>query len=222
MLSAIIYGNNSNEHFPQPGWNMTLNNWGAAGDMPRGPATGGSKANYDTLYPQQVAYFKKGQFGSYLQNPVVLRCPADIEDANFYLRQQYINSYVMNGAVVRYPNTGVVNDTVRFSDPDVRGNYIVIWENDEKKVPTAANGNAYQGQWNDFSNFPDEGISARHGDGAMIATVDGGATRMDMRDFYRLAGTYPAGNPPGGAGSGKNNTANGNTATPPNELWWYP
>ena len=230
MLSAIIYGNNNDEHFPQTGWNMNVKNWVAdaltpAGLMQLGPATGGTKANYDALYlPIQVPAFKKGLFASYLQNPAVLRCPADVEDANFYRRQQYLSSYVMNGAANRF----ALGDTVRFSDPDVRGNYIAIWENDEKRVPTPENNNVYQGQWNDFSNYPDEGISARHGDGAMIATVDGGATRMDMREFYKLAGTYPSGFPGGGSAPGnaqntsKNNTANGNTATAPNELWWYP
>jgi hypothetical protein len=44
---------------------------------------------------------------------------------------------------------------------------------------------------------------------------------MPVIDFYRLAGTYSTGNPPGGAGSGKGNTANGNAATPPNDLWWF-
>jgi hypothetical protein len=215
-------------NFPQPGWNMGVNNWGAAANMPLGPATGGAKINYDALYPQQVAYFRKGQFGSYLQNPAILLCPADVVNNNFYLRRQYLSSYVMNGAVVRFEPSGSANDTVRFSDPDVRGNYILIWENDEKRVPTADNGNAYQGQWNDFSNYPDEGISTRHGDGAMIATVDGSAFRMDMRDFYKIAGTYPSGYaggggaPGSGAGTSKGNTANGNNATPPNELWWYP
>src|ERR1039458_5845713 len=28
MLAAIMYGNNNNEHLPQPGWNMGLVNWG--------------------------------------------------------------------------------------------------------------------------------------------------------------------------------------------------
>ena len=229
MLSAILYGNNNEEHFPQNGWNMNVKNWGADaltpnGIMQLGPATGGTVANYNALYlPIQVPAFRKGLFGSYLQNPQVLRCPADVVDANFYLRQQYLSSYIMNGAVTRF----AVGDTVRFSDPDVRGNYIAIWENDETRVPTPANGNAYQGQWNDFSNYPDEGISKRHGDGAMVATVDGAAFRMDMRDFYKLAGTYPSGFPGGGpapgnnVGTSKNNTANGNTASAPNELWWY-
>ena len=232
MLSTILYGNNNEEHFPQNGWDMNVKNWGAdalstatpPGLMQLGPATGGTKADYDRLYlPIQVPAFRKGLFGSYLQNPLVLRCPSDVENVNLYRRQQYLSSYIMNGAVTKF----VKGVTARFSDPDVRGNNIVMWENDETRVPTPANGNAYQGQWNDFSNFPDEGISTRHGDGAMIATADGAAFRMDMRDFYKLAGTYPSGFPGGGSapgngvGTSKNNTSNGNTATAPNELWWY-
>jgi prepilin-type N-terminal cleavage/methylation domain-containing protein len=230
MLASIMYGNNNNEHFPANGWNMNAKNWGAdalspAGLMQLGPTTGGTKADYDRLYlPIQVPAFKRGLFGSYLQNPAILRCPSDKENINFYRRQQYLNSYVMNGAISRF----ALGDTVRFSDPNVRGNYITIWENDEKRVPTPENGNSFQGQWNDFSNYPDEGISTRHGDGAMIATVDGSATRMDMREFFKIAGTFPSGFPGGGPAPGgaqntsKNNTANGNEATAPNELWWFP
>jgi prepilin-type N-terminal cleavage/methylation domain-containing protein len=224
MLSCIMYGNNSNEHFPQSSWNMGVKHWAADANMPLGPGAGATKANYDALLPQQVAYFRKGQLGSYIQNPALLLCPADIVDQNFYLRKEYISSYVMNGAVNKYAASGVVNDTARFSDPEVRGDYIVLWENDEKKVPTAANGGAYGGQWNDFSNYPDEGISTRHGDGAMIATVDGAAFRMDMRDFYQLAGTYPTGNEGGGGPPGTGAGTSKSLANPaaPNELWWYP
>ena len=219
LLSAIMYGNNSNEHLPQPGWQMALPNWAANSTsaaidpMVLAPGAGGTVATYNAYYPQQVKAFRKGQFGSYLQNPAILMCPADIQNVNFYLRQEYITSYVWNGAAVRFEGNTAANDTVRFSDPELLGSRILMWENDETLLPPS-----YGGQWNDFSNYPDQGISKRHGDGAMIATLDGGATRMDMRDFYQLAGTYPTGNPPGGAGSGKP------VANPgaPNDLWWYP
>ena len=227
MLSCIMYGSGNDDHFPQSGWDMAAKNWGAnstaasVNPMQLGPATGGALSDFMTLYgasdttPQKLA-FKSGLFGSYLQNPAILRCPADIENAMFYARRQYLTSYMMNGAVNRY----ALGDTVKFSDPQVLGSRIALWENDEKRVPTAANGNAYQGQWNDFANYPDEGVSTRHGDGAMVASVDGSATRMDMRDFYQLAGTYPTGNPAGGGGAG---TGKG-YASPaaPNDLWWFP
>ena len=227
MLSCIIYGGGNDDHFPQTGWNMAVKNWAASSTnapvnpMKLGPVTGGALSDFMSLYgasdntPQKLA-FKSGLFGSYLQNPRILHCPADVENVNFYLRQEYLTSYIMNGAVNKF----ALGDTVKFSDPQVLGSRIALWENDETRVPTAANGENYTGQWNDFSNFPDEGISRRHGDGAMIATLDGGATRMDMRDFYQLAGTYPAGTPAGGGGAG---TGKG-YASPaaPNDLWWYP
>lgn len=230
MLSCIMYSANSDEFFPQSSWNMAVREWAAnatgasQNPMVLGPGAGGTVNNYNALFPQQVAAFKAGLLGTYLQNPQILLCPADVPNPDYYLRQQYLSSYVMNGAVNKFAN----GPTAKFSDPNVTGTRIVIWENDETKVPTPQNGNAYGGQWNDFSNFPDEGISRRHGQGAMVATADGGAVRMDIQDFYILAGTYPTGNegggpPPGtGAGTSKGNVSNGNNAAPPNDLWWWP
>jgi len=214
MLAVIMYANNSDDHMPQPGWNMAVKNWAADANLPLSAQT---QASYDVLYvpdnSQQKQWFRKGQLGSYLLSEKILRCPLDVENASFYTRRQYLSSYIWNGAVVRYEKSGTANDTVRLNAPELRGTYILQWENDEKKTAT--------GQWNDFSNYPDEGISTRHGDGAVVATLDGAAMRMDMRDFYVLAGTYPLGNSVSGAGTSFNNTANGNNSTVPNELWWY-
>jgi hypothetical protein len=52
------------------------------------------------------------------------------------------------------------------------------WEIDEKQ-PT---------YFNDFANFPDEGVSARHGNGATVACFGGSAERMSVTNFYALAG----------------------------------
>jgi hypothetical protein len=102
--------------------------------------------------------------------------------------------------------------TVKLSDPHLKPTSIVQWENDETKVGPGAPA----GQWNDFSNYPDEGISRRHGDGATIGNLDGSAGRMDMHDFWNLAGT-PAGVTP-------NPPAPGEAAavpSAPNDLWWF-
>jgi len=217
MLGAIMYGNNSNEHLPQPGWQMGVKNWAAnstaapAAQYPMVlPAAGGTATTYATYYPQQVLAFQHGQLYPYLQNVQLLMCPADILTTEFYTRQEYITSYVWNGAVVQFEASGAVNDTARFSDPQLPGTRILVWENDETKTAS--------GQWNDFSNYPDEGISKRHGQGATIATLDGAATRMDMRDFYTLAGTMPLGNSVSGAGTSKPDAY----PPAPNDLWWWP
>ena len=217
MLGEIMYANNSDDFMTQPGWDMTVKNWGANGTvntapdlMQLGPNGGGTVNNYNALYaddnsPQKRA-FRKGQLYPYLQSPAILLCPADVVNANYYLRQQYLTSYVMNGGVVQYGHSG--GKTKKLNAPELRGTYILLWENDESKTQ--------YGQWNDFSNYPDEGISARHGEGAMIATLGGSAFRMDLHDFVNMAGN--AANPKGGY-----NAADYNTAVPagPNELWWY-
>jgi len=215
MLGTIMYGNNSNEHLPQPGWGVSLKCWAAnasgasVGPMVLAPA-GGNATTYATYYPQQLLAFQKGQLYPYLQSPTLLLCPADILNQLFYERQEYLTSYIWNGGAVRYPaGGGVPGDTVKFSDPELMGTHILMWENNEKLVVN-------NGEWNDFSNYPDEGISERHGDGATVATLDGAAMRMDMHDFWNMAGN--AANPTAGY-----NINDYNTAVPPgpNDLWWY-
>ena len=219
MLGTIMYGNNANEHLPQPGWQMGVKNWAAnstgaaAPQHPMVRAPGGTtstKATYDTYYPQQLLAFKEGQLYPYIQSPALLLCPADILNQLFYQRQEYLTSYVWNGAAVRFEASTDTKDTVRFSDPELMGTRILMWECNEKLV----NNN---GQWNDFSNYPDEGISDRHGDGATVAILDGGALRMDKRDFWNMAGD--AANPYNGHQAGSQGQA---SPPSPNDLWWYP
>jgi prepilin-type N-terminal cleavage/methylation domain-containing protein len=215
MYGTIMYANASDDYLPQSDWDGTVNSWAAAASI-NGipfPLGGGQAAAYNFYYPQQLLYFQKGQLYPYLQNPKLLMCPADVLNANFYLRQQYITSYVWNGGPNKYMEPISKGNCPTIKISAAKPTYILQWENDE--TLTAA------GQWNDFANYPDQGISRRHGQGATVAVMDGSATRMDITLFYQLAGTYPSGSPPGGAGSGRNNTANGNTATVPGDLWWY-
>lgn len=227
MLAAILYAGDANDHLPHPGWwdpntgpgnNPQQNCWAAAATMnnvtfPFSPG-GWNQTVVNIYYPKQVQYFEGGLLYRYLKTPKILKCPADVENAAFYNRKQYLSSYVWNGGVVRYtlpPGSAVT--TLKLGSASIKPTYILQWENDEKLSGI--------GQWNDFSGYPDEGISTRHGKGATIGRVDGSAERMPMVDFYKLAGTYPTGKPPGGNGSGRGNTSNGNNAVPPNDLWWF-
>ena len=162
----------------------------------------------------QEDFFKGGLLASYLKKPEVLRCPSDVVDGNFYKRGQYLTSYVWNGGVVRYVTPSSQGPSVKFSSGVIKPTRILQWENDE----TLLN---FIGQWNDFAGPPDEGLSRRHSDGAVIGRVDGSSGRMAMDEFYKLAGTYPTGVPPNGPWSGRGNIAMGNNARPPNDLWWY-
>jgi prepilin-type N-terminal cleavage/methylation domain-containing protein len=204
MLGVIMYAANNEDYMPAPGWLVGADNWAAKGGLPE-PAAGGNVASYNTYYPQQVQYFQKGQLYRYIATEKIFRCPADVLNAQFYQRQQYLTSYIWNGGVVQY---GKIATTMKISASQLKGSYILMWENDEANL----NG----GQWNDFSNYPDEGISRRHGDGAMVAVLDGAALRMDMHDFYNLAGN--AAHP-----TAPYNAADYGTAVPagPNDLWWF-
>ena len=206
MLGVIMYSANNDDYLPQPGWGTSLPFpiWAAGANMPL-PAAGGSISTYNTFYPQQVQSFQKAQLYRYIATEKLLRCPAEMLNSQFFMRQQYLSSYIWNGGVVRYQNN---TPTLKLGAPELKGNYILMWENDESKTQT--------GQWNDFSNYPDEGISRRHGDGAMVATLDGGAQRMDVHDFYNLAGN--AANPTAGYNQADYGTA---VPAPPNELWWF-
>jgi prepilin-type N-terminal cleavage/methylation domain-containing protein len=47
MLAVIMYANNSDDHMPQPGWNMAVKNWAADANLPLSAQT---QASYDVLY----------------------------------------------------------------------------------------------------------------------------------------------------------------------------
>ncbi len=176
MLAANMYAGDHEDVLPQPGWLMTLTNWAAGGGMPLGPSA--NQAAYDALLPQQLEYFKRGQLYSYLQSEKTLRCPADMKlSQQFFQRGQYLTSYTWNGAVVGYPGAGAPVPRP-FKLTQFRGDHILQWETDE-------NSPAY---FNDFSNYPDEGISERHGKGAVVGMFGGSSQRVALREFLAWAG----------------------------------
>jgi prepilin-type N-terminal cleavage/methylation domain-containing protein len=175
MLGMTMYANDSNEYLPQPGWPTTVNNWASAGigAYPLGgaPAT---QANHDLRFPQQFDLFRRGQLSPYIKDVQSLRCPADKgSDSRILQRGIYITSYSWN-LVANYWGNG--NRTYKLSV--FKADAILQWEIDENQ-PT---------YFNDFANFPDEGVSARHGNGATVGCFGGSAERMSTTNFYQLAG----------------------------------
>jgi prepilin-type N-terminal cleavage/methylation domain-containing protein len=205
MLSTHMYAGDNADYLPLPGGWTWMNQacWAVGPNFPLSP--GGTLATYTNYYPQQLPYFNKGQLAPYLQTAQTLLCPADKQDQNFYLRQEYLSTYVCNGGVTDY---GVRTTAHKISESTLPTSRVMFWENDEKLV-----GGGY---WNDFSNWPDQGLSTRHGQGATVGILDGGAHRMPIVGFYTQAGTYPTGVPPGGVGNGWMYAS----PAPPNDLWW--
>jgi prepilin-type N-terminal cleavage/methylation domain-containing protein len=172
MVAMTMYAGDNEDYLPQPGWPLHIKSWAADANIPLGG--GGSMATYNGRLPQQVQSFKNGQLGSYLRNEKILMCPADNKvDAAFLQRSIYINSYVWNAVANRWGNP---NRTYKLGQ--FKGDAILQWEADETQ-PT---------YFNDFTNFPDEGVSSRHGKGATIACFGGSSERLSTNAFYALAG----------------------------------
>jgi prepilin-type N-terminal cleavage/methylation domain-containing protein len=208
MLATQIYANDGNDYLPQSSWDPSVNCWAAATGWPQGPVN--SAAAFSVIYSNQITYFKNGQLGPYLKTGTVMLCPADIVNSLYYMREEYITSYVWNGGVNKYapfPLTLGKNPTIKLSA--TKPTWILQWECDETLVNQ-------QGQWNDFVNYPDQGISKRHGKGGTIGLMYGSATRLNLLVFSNLAGN--AANPNGGYNANDRNTA---VPPAPNDLWWF-
>jgi prepilin-type N-terminal cleavage/methylation domain-containing protein len=209
MLGMVMYAGDNEEFMPNPGWGTTVPCWAADTNIP----PGGTEALYPTVYPQQVESFKRGQLFNFVKNERILRCPADkTTHPKFMQRLIYTTSYVWNGAVVGYPRFPLPIPYPRtFKLSRFKPDCILEWEADENMGGGAANPNYF----NDFANYPDQGLSGRHGNGAVIGIIDGSAARMQTNTFMRLAG----GVDPTPAGGSRWRFAQ---PAPPNQLWCSP
>ena len=207
MLAANMYAGDFDDHLPQPGWLATQTNWAAGANIPLGPSA--NQAAYDLLLPQQLEYFKHGQLYSYLKSEKTLRCPADSRlNLQFFQRGQYLTSYNWNGAVVGYPGQGAPIPRT-FKLAQFKADAILQWETDE-------NSPAY---FNDFANYPDEGISARH-KGAVVGMFGGSSQRLSVKEFTTMAGGVV---PPGQRGGSRWQFAQPALQFPAqNRLWCSP
>jgi prepilin-type N-terminal cleavage/methylation domain-containing protein len=183
-VSGNMYSGDFADYMPQPGWNTTVDCWAASKDINNwiGSSTVvRTFADYEKYSSNQVVAFKGGQLYPYLKNEKNLKCPADTRvDADVFRRGIYITSYAWNGAVVGYPRWPLPNPFPKtFKTTAFKSDCILQWEVDEKGSIN---------YWNDFSNYPDQGISSRHGKGAVVGMFGGSAERMKVKDFITMAG----------------------------------
>jgi prepilin-type N-terminal cleavage/methylation domain-containing protein len=216
MLAMLMYASDNHDYFPDPGWQTTYDCWAAGQGMfytAAGNETGLNNVLNNPISGQLV-YFRRGLLYQYLKTQTVLVCPMDnVHDKNYFARSQYLSSYVWNGAIVKFqlPVTGPRYQTVKTSDAGLKATDIVQWENNEKDLTL--------GMWNDFSSFPDQRISGRHGKGAVVGLLDGGAQRMSLRDFWTYSGALST---QGANGGGNDKPLASPMAGQANPLWWWP
>jgi type II secretory pathway pseudopilin PulG len=212
MLAMIMYAGDNNDFMAQPGWPIANNpTWASDATATSAYPFGGTPAtaaSYNFYYPFQAQSFKAGQLGPFLKSEKSLQCPADnIYDAKFYSRQIYITSYTWNLVVNHYGGLSGGAATSTYKLGRFKADDILEWEPDE----------TYAYYFNDLANFPDEGVSKRHGKGASIACFGGSAESIRYQDFTNMAGGDVAGSPTAGGYS----WPNANPAAP-NRLWCRP
>ena len=129
---------------------------------------------YDSTQPGPAAFaFTNGQFWPIILNRKNFRCPNEDTNAPLFLaRAQQLSSYCMNGATCGYGRA-----FPPFKLGDIRGDGIAFWEQDERAP----------GYFNDGSNYPTEGVSLRHGEGALIGNYSGNAEQVSAVVWYNEA-----------------------------------
>jgi prepilin-type N-terminal cleavage/methylation domain-containing protein len=209
LLGMTMYAGENDDVMPQPGYSgsspsgTVVDCWAAAAGIP----VGGTEALYHTVYTNQVLWFTRGQLYPFVKTEKILKCPADkLTGARFFERPIYISSYVWNGAVIGYPYWATPSNAWprAFKLSQFKPDAILQWEVD----------NTQPFYFNDFANYPDQGISTRHGKGAVVGLFGGSTLRMSVTDFQTMAGGVDT-----GGGGTRWRFARPNT---PNQLWCSP
>jgi prepilin-type N-terminal cleavage/methylation domain-containing protein len=166
-MAVHLYANDNQDTIPWSNW--------ASDDGPDHAGWLYTKlANATVLPPGQSAFqVETGLFWPVLQNPKLYFCPRDGPGTPlFSQRLQQISSYAMNGAVNAYTN---LYPCVKLAAMDPAS--VLFWEADE----------ATPIYFNDGANYPSEGVSKRHSQGAIYSAADGSSAYIKADEWYREA-----------------------------------
>ncbi|HZR16882.1 MAG TPA: type II secretion system protein [Verrucomicrobiae bacterium] len=170
MAAAALYSADQNESLPGNGWGTTSDCWAHEGNIPvyNGTITA---ATFPAALSNQVQFCQRGQLFSYVRSPAIFKCPMDVTNEVYFQREILFSSYTWNGAVCAY---GFLPDGVSLKITQFKPNSLLEWEFDEQ-TPFYVN---------DCSEYPDEGISSRHGSYATAGLVSGGTQRIPIKEWY--------------------------------------
>jgi len=154
ILALTMYGNDNQDNLPWSNW--------LAGDAPDRQGWLYT-INPEASGPAEFAP-RTGAFWPSLQSSNVYFCPRDKLSPGFNQRDQQCSTYVMNGAANGYDL--VIYPPVKWSRMPPLG--IVFWEPDENDLHN----------FNDGASSPDEGLTARHGQGGVYGEFNGAVAFM--------------------------------------------
>jgi prepilin-type N-terminal cleavage/methylation domain-containing protein len=176
-LGMHMYIGDFNDFLPEPNWNSPWVRKGWLYDAALGSPPDPNRAPFNT---NRAAAYKTGLLYTYVQSPVVYRCPADSTNKpTFRSRAQKMSSYLMNGAVCSFGGVSPGSHKATAFDPQA----ILYWQALE----------ANPGDFNDGSSSPAEGITKLHSFGTTVGVVDGHIEYLKTVEFYRL-GNVPGKN----------------------------
>lgn len=161
MLAANMYAADQNDTLPGCGWGTANDAWAYA-------------KNISGSYSTQLNFLRQGQIFPYIKSEKTFMCPIDTPNGLFYARGILVTSYTWNGAVGGYGSLTTPNGLGSYKVAQFKPNAIVQWEAD-------ASSPFY---WTDASSFPDEGVSARHGNGATVGLISGGIQRIPINLWF--------------------------------------
>jgi len=155
------------EGLPGNGWGTSSDCWAHAANLPTGPVV--SPAALAITLSNQIEFCTRGQLFPYVRSLKTYLCPLDNKtNMAYYQRAIYFTSYVWNGAVSAY---GVLPAGRSYKITESKPNSILQWEADPLQPF----------YFNDCSEFPDEGISTRHGISTTVGLVSGGIQGIPVR-----------------------------------------
>jgi prepilin-type N-terminal cleavage/methylation domain-containing protein len=171
--AVIVYSQDNSDILPWANW--------AAGDV---DTNGLSRPGWLYTYNQKTnpvpARYNEqtGLLWNMLNHPQMYLCPMDDptivrwsnkQNANAPRRQQ-ASSYAINGAICGFK--AALYPSVKMTQ--LRADDCAFWETDETEP-------AY---FNDGANYPTEGVSARHIQGAIQAEFDGAVSYIKLTQWY--------------------------------------
>ncbi|KAB2667844.1 MAG: type II secretion system protein [Verrucomicrobia bacterium] len=199
VLGAHMFATDNNDFVPYASWGDCADRdaWCTAKGMPNGEGRADQ-----TIWTNQVAYFKRSQLGKYLVTERVLTCPKDMSErgngraaADYKRRNIKITSYLWNGSTIAFGSVASETPTSRFKLGDMRPTGMLVWE-------APAEQESYL--FNDVGSSPNEGISQRHANNkkaklqtenvggiATFADLSGRAFALNMNKWFtrQYAGT---------------------------------